>query len=81
MFKQLKDLSAGDEFEIELGDGSVKYYKVIDTKQVSEAESASVLFSQSPNVKNQVNLITCGGNFDSNSDQYEDRIIVSGALQ
>ncbi len=81
VFKQLKDLGQGDEFEIELGNGDIKRYKVLETKQIKEPESAAVLFNQDPNVSSQLNLITCGGNFDSSTDQYEDRIIVSGQLQ
>jgi LPXTG-site transpeptidase (sortase) family protein len=81
VFKQLGNLSKGDEFEIELGNGEIKRYKVIETNQVKESESASYLFSQSPKVKSQVNLITCGGNFNNQTDQYDDRIIVSGELQ
>jgi LPXTG-site transpeptidase (sortase) family protein len=81
VFKQLGNLAKGDEFEIELGNGDIKRYKVIETNQVKEADSAGILFSQNPKVKSQVNLITCGGQFDDSSDQYEDRIIVSGELQ
>ena len=81
VFKQLGSLKVGDEFEVELGNGDVKRYKVIDTVTVKESESAGILFSQNPKVKSQVNLITCGGNFDDSSNQYEDRIIVSGELQ
>lgn len=80
VFKDLGNLKNGDEFEIELGNGEIKRYKVIDTKQVKEADSAGILFSQNPKVKSQLNLITCGGSFDDSSDQYEDRIIVSGEL-
>jgi LPXTG-site transpeptidase (sortase) family protein len=80
VFKQLGLLKNGDEFEVELGNGEIKRYKVIDTKQVKESESASILFSQNPKVKSQVNLITCGGNFNDSTDQYDDRIIVSGEL-
>ncbi len=80
VFKNLKQLSQGDEFEIELGNGDIKRYKVLETQQVKESEAANYLFSQNPKVKSQVNLITCGGKFNSSTNQYEDRIIVSGEL-
>lgn len=80
VFKDLAKLNSGDEFEIELGSGDVKRYKVIETVQVKEVESANYLFSQSPKVKSQVNLITCGGNFNDQSEQYDDRVIVSAEL-
>lgn len=81
VFKKLGSLEKGSKFEIELGNGDIKKYKVIAKKQLKEAESASFLFSQDPKVKSQVNLITCGGNFNKEIDQYEDRIILSGELQ
>jgi LPXTG-site transpeptidase (sortase) family protein len=81
VFKELGKLKSGDEFEIELGSGEIKRYKVIENQQVKESESASILFSQNPKVKSQINLITCGGNFNNQTDQYEDRVIVSGELQ
>lgn len=81
IFKQLGTLTKGDTFTIELGNGAVKNYKVIDKVQVKEAESTNYLFSQNPKVKSQVNVITCGGKFNKASNQYEDRIIVSAELQ
>jgi LPXTG-site transpeptidase (sortase) family protein len=80
VFKELSNLQKNEQFEIELGNGQVKKYKVIDTVTVKEAESAGILFSQNPNVKSQVNLITCGGDFDERANQYPDRIIVSAEL-
>ncbi len=81
VFKNLKNLKTGDEFEVELGNGEVKYYKVTETHQVKESEAAGILFSQNPKVRSQVNLITCGGTFNKSTNQYDDRIIVSGELQ
>lgn len=81
VFQQLKSLVNGDEFEIELGNGEIKRYTVVDTKQVKEAESANYLFSQQPDVTSQLNLITCGGTFNGDTQLYEDRVIVSGSLR
>lgn len=81
VFKQLEQLKNGDEFEVEMGNGDVKRYKVIDTKKVKENESANYLFSQNPKVKSQVNLITCAGNFNSDTQLYDERVIVSGELK
>lgn len=80
VFKNLGNMKVGDSFEIERGDGKILKYEVIANKQIAEAKSADILFSQDPKVTSQVNLITCGGQFDKTSDQYKDRIIVSGKL-
>lgn len=81
VFKQLEQLQIGDEFEVELGNGDVKRYKVIDAAKVKEEESANYLFSQDPKSKSQVNLITCAGNFNSDTQLYDERVIVSGELK
>ncbi len=80
VFEQIGKLSAGDEVEIEMGNGTIKKYKVIESQQIKESEAVSVLFDQSPKVVSQLNLITCGGRFDRSTNQYEDRIIVSTEL-
>lgn len=80
VFKRIGELEMNDEFEIELGDGSIKNYKVLEIKQVKESDAAAVLFNQNPKVASQLNLITCGGNFDTKTNQYEDRVIVSAEL-
>lgn len=80
IFKNLYKLTENDEFYVELGNGQMKKYKVIETSIVKEAEAAGVLFSQKPKIKSQLNLITCGGDFDRSTNQYPDRVIVSAEL-
>lgn len=80
VFKQLSNLTDGDEFSVELGNGTVLHYRVKKTQTLKATESASVLFSQGPKVRSQLNLITCGGNFDEGQQQYENRVIVSAEL-
>jgi LPXTG-site transpeptidase (sortase) family protein len=81
VFKQLELLHAGDTFSVELGSGDIKRYVVTNKLKLPEPETASQLFSQDPKIKSQLNLITCGGEFDQASEQYADRIIISGELQ
>lgn len=80
IFSELSNISKGDMFEIELGNGSIMSYKVISVIQVPESKSEAHLFSQNLEVVSQVNLITCGGDYDDRSGRYEDRVIVSGEL-
>ena len=51
-----------------------KVFKV-ETVDTDKAEAA--LFSQNLKIKNQLNLITCGGDFDKSKKVYDKRIIVS----
>lgn len=80
IFKNLGNLKQGDSYSVEMGDGSIKNYKVIKIVSVATKDSASVLFSQSSKVKSQLNLITCGGNFNQKTQQYDKRIIVASEL-
>lgn len=77
IFKNLGAIQEGAEFTVERGDGTVLRYEVMDIVTLPADKSASALFSQNPKVTNQLNLITCGGDFDTSADQYKDRIIVS----
>lgn len=80
IFKDLKNLKPNDEINIEKGDSSVVKYKVMKVEEVDSDKAVNYLFSQSPKIKSQLNLITCGGNYDSNKKLYDKRIIVSSEL-
>lgn len=81
IFKNLNKLSKDDTFEIEQGNGAVLKYKVIEKVELKVADSAAYLFSQKPEIKSQLNLITCGGKFDKKANQFENRVIVAASLQ
>ena len=80
IFKDLKNLKPNDEIIIEKGDSSVVKYKVMKVEEVDSDKAVNYLFSQSPKIKSQLNLITCGGNYDTNKKVYDKRIIVSSEL-
>lgn len=80
IFKQLEQLIPGDTFTIEFGDYSTKTFEVV-AKRTEAAETAvDYLFEQQDGIDAQLNLITCGGEFDAAADQYPDRVIVSSKL-
>ena len=79
VFKNLKNLQKGDTFKIEKGDGTVIEYVVFNTVTVPESQASAILFSQDPTVSAQINLITCGGQFNKQARQYTDRVIVSAS--
>jgi LPXTG-site transpeptidase (sortase) family protein len=80
IFYNLHKLRTGDEFSLEKGDGMMLRYKVMSVNQYPADESVNYLFSQDPSVNSQLNLITCGGNFDKQSETYKQRIIVTASL-
>ncbi len=80
IFNKLGSLSMGDEYEVELGSGDKKKFRVLKAETVDTDKAVGVLFSQNLKVKSQLNLITCGGNYDKNKQLYDKRIIVSSEL-
>lgn len=80
VFKNLPKVSAGDEIIITMGGGEQFTYQAFDSKTVPNEQAASVLFEQSPTVTAQLNLITCTGKFDKNTNTYADRVIVYAKL-
>ncbi len=76
IFKDLIKMKAGDIYTVEFGNGDKKEFKVKEVKDVPVADAASVLFSQDPEITNQLSLITCGGKFNRSTNQYENRVIV-----
>ena len=80
MFNRLGELRPGDEYEVELGSGAKKKFKVLNVETVDADKAMAVLASQQPQIKSQLNLITCGGNFNRKNDTYDKRVVVSSAL-
>lgn len=76
IFYDLKKLKSGDTFQIEFGDKSLKTFEVVDSKQLPESESAEFLFKKNDGINEQLNLITCGGNFNNGTQQFADRVVV-----
>jgi LPXTG-site transpeptidase (sortase) family protein len=76
IFRNLKNVKVGDEFEVEIGDGTTQQYRVIDTQTLDNDKAADVLFSQKFGILSQLNLITCGGTYDKSAKIYEQRVIV-----
>jgi LPXTG-site transpeptidase (sortase) family protein len=79
IFRRLDQLKTGDQFTIELGSGKQLLYKVRKVTSINVADAANLLYSQETGVKSQLNLITCGGSFNSKSG-YDQRIIVTSEL-
>lgn len=79
IFKKLGSIKPGDQYSVELGSGAIKKFKVIKVATVPVNDSTNILFSQDPTVSSQLNLITCGGTFDTETKSYDLRVIVSSA--
>ena len=77
VFYDIKKLHSGDEIVIERGDGFKTTFvvsKVVTTK-ANEVDMAALLRSADEN-KLGLNLITCGGTFNSKTNSFESRVQV-----
>lgn len=80
IFKQLPKLAKDDVITVTFGDNSTKKFKVFAAEEVKTEDAPSVLFSQNPSVTNQLNLITCVGNYVDADRTYDKRFIVQAEL-
>ena len=80
IFKHLAQVKPGDGIDITMGNSIIHHFTVMTVQMVPNAEAANLLFSQDPAVPSQLNLITCGGTFDTNSKEYDQRVIVTAKL-
>ncbi len=76
IFQRLSEVKTGDVFSIEFGDGLKKDFVVFGVKDVTREDAPAVLFSQDPTVARQLNLITCGGDYDDSESTFTRRVIV-----
>jgi LPXTG-site transpeptidase (sortase) family protein len=76
IFKSLVNLKPGDAFSVIYGDNSEKNFTVKEVKTLTVNDTAPYLMQKDPNIVKQLNLITCGGNYDNKSNQYDMRVVV-----
>ncbi|MEX2225837.1 MAG: class F sortase [Dehalococcoidia bacterium] len=75
VFWDLKDLTAGDEIQVRLEDGTVYRYAV-NFKQQYDAATAPVEEIVGPTPRETLTLITCSGTFSSSTSQYDKRLVI-----
>lgn len=79
VFGRLSKLHAGDTFVVEYGDKSQKHFSVTKTQTVTEANANTALFVRQPDIKAQLNLITCT-TYVAHTKTYVDRLIITAKL-
>lgn len=77
VFKKLGTLTPGDSVKIQRGDGSTHSYEVTSTRLVPEKDvNMDNLLKTSNQDEERLVMMTCGGRFDRQTDQFNDRVIV-----
>lgn len=77
IFTKLSQIAPGAEFTIEYGDGSRRHFRTKTITTYVLAEASRHLFDRLPGVSNQINLVTCAGDFDRGQGTYKERVIVA----
>jgi LPXTG-site transpeptidase (sortase) family protein len=75
VFWNLKDMKNGDEVDIKLADGTVYKYKVV-ANTVYKDEDAPIQEILGATPQESLTLITCAGDFDPRSQEYNNRRVV-----
>jgi sortase A len=81
VFENLHTLQKGSDFTVTFGNNIQKTFQVISVVSVSAEEAANLLFSQNPNVKSQLNLVTCAGNYSNEKQSYDKRVVIASKLE
>ena len=74
IFRNLTLLAPGDEIEIEIGGQTLRYAVIWQRQVKANTNTAEILTADVP--VDSITLITCGGDFDSTTRSYEDRIVI-----
>lgn len=82
VFSKLDRLKPGDTIVLERGDGTKLTYAVakVETKPENEIDMSQLLVSVNTNVSG-LNLITCGGEYDTHTNTFNDRTVVYATQQ
>lgn len=77
IFHDLIRLKVDDTFTISYGDGSTKQFQVVKVQAVPLGQATTALFERDTSIKNQLNVITCGGKYVASTNTYDGRVIVT----
>ena len=79
VFYRLKELRAGDRITVRLDDGTTVRFRVHSTRTYANADfpARKVYGKQGPS---QLNLVTCGGAYDSSRGGYQSNVVVNARL-
>ncbi len=82
VFYNLKKLKAGDTIQIQKGNNSILNYKVVKTAiyDSNSIQDNQILDAVNPKVSG-LNLITCYGKVDKNTNEFQQRLIVYSQLK
>lgn len=77
IFQHLDQLRKGEMFTVTRGDGTILQFETVSVKSIAVGEAADELFKHDTAIDSQLNLITCGGQWNEEMKQFDHRIIAT----
>jgi Sortase domain len=78
VFYRLRELTVGDEIDVDRADGSTATFTVTRTQQIPKTDFPTDLV-YAPSLQTSLRLVTCGGSFNHAVRSYRDNVIVYAA--
>lgn len=76
IFNELSSLKAGETYRVEFGDQSFRTFEVISVAEYDVTTASEKMLVPHESIDNQLNLITCSGEYNEHSRQYQNRTII-----
>lgn len=76
IFRYLDKLKKGDSIQIEYGDRTIRYFEVEEIHVVSIEGAFDIMYYKKEDISRQLNLISCIGTYNKDTQTYDKRIIV-----
>lgn len=80
IFENLYKLKGGDRFRIEFGDRSIKTFEVVSNDSYSVDKVGAKMFEHYAGIASQLNLITCYGTWQQDTNEFDERLLVVSRL-
>lgn len=80
IFVDLGKLKKDDVVIVTFGDGSQKSFSVVSVDSLTLEKANGVLLAHDTKIKNQLNLVTCAGEFVEKLKTYDKRVVVATKL-
>lgn len=80
VFQYLDQIKIGSTFTVTMGGGKVYTYEVYANTSVPLEDAATTLLQSDKGVTSELNIITCGGEYNKKTKLYDHRVIIRSAL-
>jgi len=80
IFTDLHKISPGEKIKIQFGSGTTREFEVVDVDNYTIEQTAKEQYRQLKDIDKQLTLITCGGEYISKTQSYNERLVIRARL-